>query len=204
MRPRENSARVTDTPWEVVVIRKGEGGRYRQLESGGGGHTQGGGRPVPPTRIWGDTVPASHVCRCRFDWPGPRYWLGPGSTCGCHLRPARGDTSLAGAIGRSRSLVLERPAALLPVAVVAVHGSVAPGKEWDLCVLATLGAHRGVHLAPHSATVPTTTTAVITPGRTPGLPAGRASLGLVCVALLRMILLVVYTKNETLTALHAS
>jgi len=126
----------------------------------------------------------------------------PVPTCGCHSRPARGDCRLAGAIGRSRRLVLEGPAALLPIAIVAIHRPVASGQEGDLSVLAALGAHRGVHLSPHSAaTVPT---AIVTPGRTSGLPAGRASLRLVGVALLRMILLVVYTENETLTALHTS
>ena len=66
--------------------------------------------------------------------------------------------------------MLERPAALLPVAVVAVYGSVAPGKERDLGILAALSADRGMHLASHSAaeattTTTTTTTTVITSGR---------------------------------------
>ncbi len=88
---------------------------------------------------------------------------------------------------------------LLPEAIVAIYRSVASGLERHFGVLATLGAHYGVHLALHSTSKSTAAAALI---GSAGLSARSASLGFVRITFVSMVLLIVGAENETLAALH--
>ena len=94
--------------------------------------------------------------------------------------------------------------AVLPVAVVAVDGMVAPGPEWHFSVCAALSAYNRVHFAGHSAAKSAAATAAAATLCAPRLPARGASLRLVGVAFFRVILLVVRAKDEGVSAFHAS
>lgn len=89
---------------------------------------------------------------------------------------------------------------MLSVAVVAIYGPIAPGQERYFGVLATFGAHCGMHFAPRSAIATTTVKSAVGAS---SLSACWASLGFVGVTFVRMILLVVSSKNENLIALYA-
>jgi hypothetical protein len=90
---------------------------------------------------------------------------------------------------------------VLPVALVTIYWSVASGYKWDFCVLAAFGTNHGMHFAPASA-VTSAEASTIEPTVGPaGLPTTGTPLRLVGISFVRMILLVVSSKNETLIAL---
>ena len=92
--------------------------------------------------------------------------------------------------------------AVLPVAIVAVDGMVAPRSEGHFSVCAALSAYNRVHFAGHSAAKSAAAAAATLCA--PRLPARGASLWLVGVAFFRVILLVVRAKDESVSAFHAS
>ena len=79
-------------------------------------------------------------------------------------------------------------------AVAAVDWAVAPGHERHGGVLAAFGANSGVHFP--RASIITTTTAATTALRALRLTAGRAALGLVCVALVGVVRLVISAEGK--------
>ena len=83
-------------------------------------------------------------------------------------------------------------------AVGAVYRAIPPGLEWYFVVLAAIGADHGVHLARTSVVSAAAETTLVASC----LTAGRAALGLVCIALFSMVRLIVSAEDEGLRTLH--
>ena len=98
-----------------------------------------------------------------------------------------------------------RPSALSAVAITTVDRTVTPGLEWDLGILAALGADHGMHLA-RASIVPAAAAAAaaetIVPLGASGLTAGGTALGIISIALIGMVRLIVSTEDKGLRAVN--
>ena len=94
-----------------------------------------------------------------------------------------------------------RPSALSAVAITTVDRTVTPGLEWDLGILAALGADHGMHLA-RASIVPAAAAETIVPLGASGLTAGGTALGIISIALIGMVRLIVSTEDKGLRAVN--